>query len=89
MKTALDAGAEGIVFPLITTAESAAECVALTSYPPRGGGVGPFVAHSRWGVELFDYLGQLGGETVCTILIETRSAVDNIEAIRKVEGSTA
>jgi 4-hydroxy-2-oxoheptanedioate aldolase len=37
-------------------------------------------------VELFDYLGQRGGETVCTVLIETRSAVDNIEAICEVEG---
>ena len=87
VKTALDAGAEGIVFPLVTTAESAAECVALTRYPPRGRrGWGPFVAHSRWGVELFDYVGQRGGETVCTILIETRSAIDNIEEICKVEG---
>ena len=87
VKTALDAGAEGIVFPLVTTAESAAECVALTRYPPRGRrGWGPFVAHFRWGVELFDYLGQRGGETVCTILIETRSAIDNIEEICKVEG---
>ena len=87
VKTALDAGAEGIVFPLVTTAESAAECVALTRYPPRGRrGWGPFVAHSRWGVELFDYLGQRGGETVCAILIETRSAIDNIEEICKVEG---
>ena len=87
VKTALDAGAEGIVFPLVKTAESAAECVALTRYPPRGRrGWGPFVAHSRWGVELFDYLGQQGGETVCTILIETRSAIDNIEEICKVEG---
>jgi 4-hydroxy-2-oxoheptanedioate aldolase len=87
VKTALDAGAEGIVFPLITTAASAAECVALTRYPPKGRrGWGPFVAHSRWGVELFDYLGQRGGETVCTILVETRSAIDNIEEICKVEG---
>lgn len=36
VQTALDAGAEGIVFPLVKTAESAAECVALTRYPPRG-----------------------------------------------------
>ena len=86
-KTALDAGAEGILFPLISTAESAAECVALTRYPPQGRrGWGPFVAHSRWGVNLFDYLGQRGGETVCGILIETRSAIDNIREICKVEG---
>lgn len=33
---ALDLGAEGVVFPLVRTAEDAAECVALTRYPPRG-----------------------------------------------------
>lgn len=87
VKTALDAGAEGIVFPLVTDAESAAECVALVTYPPRGRrGWGPFVAHARWGVELFDYLEVRGGETICTILVETRSAVENIEAICAVEG---
>jgi 4-hydroxy-2-oxoheptanedioate aldolase len=87
VKTALDAGAEGIVFPMINTAASAAECVALTRYPPNGRrGWGPFAAHSRWGVDLFDYLDQRGGETVCTILIETRSAIDNLAEICKVEG---
>jgi len=87
VKSALDAGAEGIVFPPVTTAQSAAECVALTRYPPHGRrGWGPFVAHSRWGTELFDYLGRRGGETLCTLLIETRSAIDNIEEICQVEG---
>jgi 4-hydroxy-2-oxoheptanedioate aldolase len=87
VKPALDAGAEGIMFPLVRTAAEAAECVALTTYPPRGRrGWGPFAAHSRWGVELFDYLGKRGGETVCGLLIETKAAVDNIEEICKVEG---
>jgi 4-hydroxy-2-oxoheptanedioate aldolase len=87
VKSALDAGAEGIVFPLVMTAQSAAECVALTRYPPQGRrGWGPFVAHSRWGTELFDYLGRRGGDTLCTLLIETRGAIDNIEAICQVEG---
>src|SRR5215212_5152813 len=87
VKTALDAGAEGIVFPLITTAQSASDCVALTRYPPSGRrGWGPFVAHSRWGVDLFDYLPRRGGETICTLLVETRSAIDNIEEICQVEG---
>lgn len=87
VKTALDAGAEGIMFPLINSADDAAECVSLTSYPPTGRrGWGPFVAHSRWGVDLFDYLGSRGGESVCAILIETRSAIDNIHEICEVEG---
>ena len=87
VKPALDAGAEGILFPLVRTAAEAAECVALTTYPPRGRrGWGPFAAHSRWGVELFDYVGKRGAETVCGLLIETKAAVDNIEEICKVEG---
>ncbi len=87
VKPALDLGAEGIFFPLIGTAEDAAQCVALTRYPPRGRrGWGPFVAHARWGVGLFDYLPQRGDDAVCMLLIETRAAVANIEAICKVEG---
>src|ERR671915_172159 len=85
VKPALDLGAEGVVFPLVRTAEDAAECVALTRYPPRGRrGWGPFVAHARWGVGLADYLPRRGEETVCVLLIETRAAVENIEAICRV-----
>lgn len=87
VKPALDVGAEGIIFPLVRTVAEAAECVALTRYPPRGRrGWGPFIAHSRWGVELHDYLAKRGGETLCGLLIETKDAVENIEDICKVEG---
>jgi 4-hydroxy-2-oxoheptanedioate aldolase len=87
VKPALDAGAEGILFPLVRTAADAAECVALTTYPPRGRrGWGPFAAHSRWGVELFDYASKRGGDTVCGLLIETKAAIDNLEDICRVEG---
>jgi 4-hydroxy-2-oxoheptanedioate aldolase len=87
VKLVLDLGAEGIAFTLVGTAEDAAACVALTRYPPRGRrGWGPFVAHARWGVELFDYLPHRGDETVCMLTIETRAAVENIEAICRVEG---
>jgi 4-hydroxy-2-oxoheptanedioate aldolase len=87
VKPALDAGAEGICFPLVNTAEDAARCVSLVRYPPQGRrGWGPFVAHARWGIGLLDYLPMRGGESVCMLLIETHAAVENIEAICKVEG---
>lgn len=90
VKPALDLGAEGIVFPQIRTAAEAAECVALTRYPPHGHrGWGPFVAHARWGVGLQDYLPQRAEETVCVLLMETRAAVENVEAICQVEGVDA
>jgi 4-hydroxy-2-oxoheptanedioate aldolase len=87
VKIALDAGAEGIMFPLVSSATEAAECVSLTRYPPEGRrGWGPFVAHSRWGVPLFDYKDRRGTETICGLLIETRAAVDRIEEICEIEG---
>jgi 4-hydroxy-2-oxoheptanedioate aldolase len=87
VKPALDLGAEGIVFPQVRTAEDATECVSLLRYPPDGRrGWGPFVAHARWGVGLLDYLPQRGDESVCVLLIETRAAVENIQAICRVKG---
>ncbi|WP_139864173.1 HpcH/HpaI aldolase family protein [Bradyrhizobium ivorense] len=90
VKLALDMGAAGITFPLVNTAQEAAECVAMTRYPPRGRrGFGPFIGHSRWGVSLEDYLPKVGGTISCNIIVETKSAIDNIEAICAVEGISA
>lgn len=87
VKIALDAGAEGIVFPLIRGVEDAERCVAAMRYPPRGTrGWGPFVAHSRWQVPLHGYLPGPAEDTVCMLLIETIEAVDQIEAICAVDG---
>jgi 4-hydroxy-2-oxoheptanedioate aldolase len=87
VKLALDMGAAGVVFPLVSTAEEAADCVAMTRYPPRGRrGFGPFIGHSRWGVSFDDYLSKVGGTIICSILIETKAAIDNIEKICAVEG---
>jgi 4-hydroxy-2-oxoheptanedioate aldolase len=87
VKRALDAGAEGICFPLIRTAADAERCVAAMRYAPAGKrGWGPFVAHSRWGSQLFDYASGPAQETVCMILLETVGAVENIDAICSVKG---
>jgi 4-hydroxy-2-oxoheptanedioate aldolase len=87
VKLALDMGAAGIVFPLVNTAQEASDCVAMTRYPPRGRrGFGPFIGHSRWGVSFEDYLPKIGSTIACNILIETKAAVSNIEAICAVEG---
>ncbi len=87
VKLALDLRAVGIVFPIVNTAQEASDCVAMTRYPPRGRrGFGPFIGHSRWGMSFQDYLPKVGGTVVCNIQIETKAAIDNIEAICAVEG---
>jgi len=61
VKAALDAGAEGIVFPSVRTPADAERCVALVTYPPAGRrGWGPFVAHARHGTTLAGYAERSG-----------------------------
>jgi 4-hydroxy-2-oxoheptanedioate aldolase len=87
VKAALDAGAEGIVYPLVRSEHDAERCVSLVNYPPSGRrGWGPFVAHSRFRAPLFDYLGEVGPQVTCCLLIETAEAVEHIDAILDVPG---
>jgi 4-hydroxy-2-oxoheptanedioate aldolase len=87
VKAALDAGAEGIVYPLIRSAEDVERCVAYLTYPPNGSrGWGPFVAHSRFGTSLQEYSGAVGSQLSCWVLIETAQAVESIDEILDVPG---
>jgi 4-hydroxy-2-oxoheptanedioate aldolase len=87
VKAALDAGAEGIVYPLIRSSEDVQRCVAYLTYPPDGSrGWGPFAAHSRFGTSLPDYSRAVGANVTCCVLIETGEAVENIDAILEVPG---
>ncbi len=90
VKRVLDLGAEGIVFPLIRTAEDAEKAVRSLRYPPNGTrGFGPFMAHSRWGTSLLAYKDSVDGQLICCLLIETRDAVENIDEICAVKGIDA
>ena len=87
VKRVLDLGAEGIVFPLIRSAEDAARAVASMRYPPNGTrGFGPFIAQSRWDSTLMSYRADVEARLVCCLLVETKDAVENIEEICAVPG---
>ena len=87
VKAALDAGAAGIVYPLVRSAEDAQRCVAYITYPPEGSrGWGPFTAHSRFGTSLREYSGAVGPHVTCCVLIETAEAVEQIDAILETPG---
>jgi 4-hydroxy-2-oxoheptanedioate aldolase len=87
VKAALDAGAQGIVYPLVRTADDAERCVSYMRYPPAGvRGWGPFVAHSRFQTSLRDYPPEVAPQLTCCLLIETLEAVQHIDAILRVQG---
>ncbi len=87
VKRALDLGAEGIMFPLIRTADEARQAVASLRYPPDGTrGFGPFISQSRWGKDFGTYAPEIQPELICCLLVETAEAVENIEEICAVPG---
>ena len=81
---ALDAGAYGIVCPMINTKEEAEAFVRAGRYPPMGErSFGPFRAAQYGGT---DYWQHANEEVLLFAMIETRQAVNNLEAILSVKG---
>lgn len=81
---ALDAGAQGVVCPLIETAADAEAVVQAVKYPPRGlRSWGPY--RGKFHLE-GDYFEQADTWTIACVQIETRAALDNLDGILAVEG---
>ena len=83
----LDAGAYGVICPMINTAADAERLVAATHYPPRGTrSFGPVRALLYAGQ---DYPQHANDTIVAFAMIETRQGLDNLEEILRVEGMEA
>jgi 4-hydroxy-2-oxoheptanedioate aldolase len=86
MKT-LDAGAYGVICPMVNTREDAQKLVAWTSYAPRGTrSFGPVRALLYAGA---DYARHADATLVRFAMIETAQALDNLDAILSVDGLDA
>ena len=89
IKRVMDAGAHGVIVPMINSAKEARAAVASVHYPPKGNrGVGlaraqgygqEFDAYKRWAIN----------GPVVVVQIEHIDAVNNIDAILEVEGIDA
>ncbi|WP_415919547.1 HpcH/HpaI aldolase family protein [Tateyamaria sp. SN6-1] len=80
----LDAGAYGVICPMISTPQEAADFVAACRYPPAGNrSFGPARGKLYGGADYFD---GANDEILAIPMIETRAAVENIDAILGVAG---
>ena len=86
IKQALDAGAEGILAPLVNTEAQARSVVSFAKYPPEGCRGAAAAAPSRYGLELSAYLRRANAETLVGVQVETREALTHLEAIANVDG---
>jgi 4-hydroxy-2-oxoheptanedioate aldolase len=86
IKRILDVGAQSILLPYVQTPEEAKRAVQAVRYPPNGvRGVAGGSRASNFG-RVNGYLGKADAEICLLIQVETKSALDQIEAIASVEG---
>lgn len=79
----LDAGALGIIVPMVNTPEQAQKAVAYCRYPPDGDRSSGGIRRDRYGA---DYIEAANSEIMLTIMIETRQAVEAVDEIISVPG---
>jgi 4-hydroxy-2-oxoheptanedioate aldolase len=86
IKRVLDVGAQSLLVPYVSTPQEAAAAVSYTRYPPGGArGVAGTTRATRFG-RIKDYARRAQEEICLLVQVETRSALENIEAICAVEG---
>ena len=87
-KQALDAGAGGIIIPMINSAEDLKEIRDYCYWPPKGKrGVG-FSRANLFG-DNFENYKEEAQEPLLIAMIETKKAVDNLDEILNIEGLDA
>jgi 4-hydroxy-2-oxoheptanedioate aldolase len=86
IKRFLDVGAQNLLVPYVQTVEEARAAVAAVRYPPEGiRGVAVLHRANHFG-RVMDYFARANEEICLLLQIETRAALQNLDAIAAVEG---
>jgi 4-hydroxy-2-oxoheptanedioate aldolase len=84
----LDAGAYGVICPMVNTVAEARALVQYCKYPPQGTRSNGPIRAALYG-EASSYQATANDEVLVIPMIETRQALDNLEAILDVPGIDA
>ena len=90
IKPILELGPDGVVIPMICTAEEARAAVAACTYPPSGiRGMGPIRSNKYGLMETKEYLTNADHQIFKILQIEHIKGVKNMESILDVDGIDA
>jgi 2-dehydro-3-deoxyglucarate aldolase len=82
----LDAGARGLIIPMVKTAAEAEAAVREAKYPPRGARGFGYSRANSYGADFDAYIASANEETAMVMQIEHKEAIANLDAILRVEG---
>ncbi len=86
IRQVLDAGVQGIIVPLVNTAEEAKQAVSSAKYPPQGVRGFCFSRMNNYGIDFDKYAKTANENIAVVVMIESKQAVENIDDILGVEG---
>jgi len=87
IKLALDAGAYGVIAPMINTRKEAEQFIAWAKFPPQGQrSFGSDYAGLAFDQSKTDYLRQANDQTLAIIQIESQAALGNLDDLFAVPG---
>jgi 2-dehydro-3-deoxyglucarate aldolase len=89
LKDALDLGVDGIIVPMVRTAEDVKSAVRWSRYPPDGERGAALSRANRYGLDVAEHPQRADRSVAVMALIETADAVANIDAITAVAGLDA
>jgi 4-hydroxy-2-oxoheptanedioate aldolase len=90
IKRVLDAGAMGIVVPMVNTVEQARAAIAAAKYPPTGNrSVGGGLHAMNFGATAGDYYRYANDEILVVLQTESPEGVENAEEIYSLPGCDA
>jgi 2-keto-3-deoxy-L-rhamnonate aldolase RhmA len=87
VKRTLDAGAGGVVVPLVSSPAEAEAAVKATKYPPNGiRGIAKGTRAAKFGAGFSDYYAEANERLLTVIQIETLGAIESVEEIAAIDG---
>jgi len=89
IKKALDCGPDGIIAPLVKTAQDVELLVQLCKYPPEGQRSFGLGRAQGYGLRFQEYISQANDQIALIALVEHIQAVNNIDQIIRVDGFDA
>lgn len=90
VKPILECGPDGVIFPMVNTADQAAHCVSLCTYPPKGTrGFGPLRAIDYGCKDFSEYVATVDASFLKIMQCEHAEAVNNLDEILEVPGVDA
>ena len=81
-----DAGAQGIIIPMVNTPEQAKAAVAAVTYPPAGRRGFGYCRANTYGAKFDEYAKKANDDILVIVQIEHIEAIRNIDSILAVDG---